>query len=127
MTNTIIKILLVGGTLVVLTWSGLRVYAAKALTQANQQSVINNQQTLEYLQSTLDKFPAYKLTFLGARLLNAGDYELAKMVLEKATEKDRFYPDAFRYYAYALQASGDDDRAELALRRARTLDPRTSD
>ena len=118
------KYLLIGGTLVVLTWSGLRVYAAQALSRSNQQSVISNQQALEYMQGALEKLPAYQLTFLGARLLRGGDYDLAKTALGLATKKDRFYRDAFRYYGYALQATGDDDQAELALRRAKTLDPR---
>lgn len=126
MASSLTKILLVGATAVVLAWSGLQVYAAKVMTQANQQSAINNQQSLEQLGAALDKMPAYKLTFLGARLLNAGDYELAKVALKKATEKDRFYPDAFRYYAFALQATGENDAAELALRRAKTLDPTRS-
>ena len=41
--------------------------------------------------------------------------------------QDRFYPDAFRYYAYALQATGENEKAELALRRAQTLDPREAE
>ena len=121
------KLLLVGGTLVVLTWSGLRVYAARTLTRSNQQSVISNQQALKYMQDALEKLPAYKLTFLGTRLLGGGDYDLAKTALGLATKKDRFYRDAFRYYGYALQATGENDKAELALRRAKTLDPRVTE
>ncbi len=117
---------LVGGTLLVLTWSGLRVWSAKTLTESKRQTAVSEQQSLDYLQGKLDAMPAYKLTFLGAKLLNAGDYEFAQIVLKKATEKDRFYPDAFRYYAYVLQAMGENDRAELALRRAHTLGPRIS-
>ena len=120
------KYLAVGGMLAVLAWSGLRVYSARAITAVSKQSIVSSQQSAEELKEALDKLPAYKLTFLGAKFLKAGDYEFAKLALGMATEKDRFYRDAFRYYGYVLQALGENDQAELALRRAKTLDPRVS-
>ena len=127
MTSLTKKLLLVGGTLVVLTWSGLRVYTARSLEAVNSRIANSEQSVLESFRPTLEKLPAYKLTFLGARLLRGSDYDLAKMALELATEKDRFYRDAFRYYGYVLQATGEHEKAELALRRAKTLDPRILD
>lgn len=127
MAKALTKILLVGGTLVVLTWSGLRVWSARTLTNHFAALAAAEQSGQKELRGIMERMPAYKLTFLGARLLKSGDYELAKEALGLATKKDRFYRDAFRYYAYALQTTGENDKAELALRRAKTLDPRTSD
>jgi Tfp pilus assembly protein PilF len=127
MTPVTKNLLLVGAMLAVFAWSGLRIWSARTLSTAYQQSVISNRQSIEFLKETMEKMPAYKLTFLGAKLLRGGDYESAKASLEIATKKDRFYRDAFLYLGYVLQAMGDNDKAELALRRAKTLDPRISD
>lgn len=109
----------------VLTWSGLRVWSANFLTNHLATLAAAEQSAQDHLRGIMETMPAFKLTFLGARLLKGGDYELAETALELATQKDHFYPDAYRYYGYALQAVDKGDEAELALRRAKTLDPGT--
>jgi tetratricopeptide (TPR) repeat protein len=124
MTLILKMILLVGGTLMVLTWSGLRVWSANFWAHHQELHSAIEQSHQDHLRSILEKMPAHTLTFLGARLLEGGDYELAKTALEIATKKDRYYRDAFRYYSLVLRMVGEDEKAELALRRSAVLDPR---
>lgn len=118
------SLLLVSLALLSLGWAILQVYAAQSLAAQKTEQLKTEQQAIASFQSAMQKMPPYKLTFVGAKFLRAGDIEFAKAALKEATKKDRFYRDAFKYYGYALQAAGDNDGAELALRRAKTLDPR---
>ena len=121
------QIFLFGATALAVAWTGLQVWSAYSLGRAAATTAQADRDSLIHFGELFDRMPAWKLTFLGARLLAGGDYELAKEALARATAKDRWYRDAFRYYAYALQATGDNDKAELAQRRAKTLDPRVAE
>ncbi|MCH7663328.1 MAG: tetratricopeptide repeat protein [Chloroflexi bacterium] len=78
------------------------------------------------LQSALrsaqfDNPPAYVFTLVGQALGALGEWELARTVLQRATEEDPTYAEAWAYLGAANQQTGEDGLIELEV--AYALDP----